>query len=98
MQKPDFDPIYDELTPFLSEDVARRATELWSTYAPQPGTVEEVRRSRTEGYQKLQKILATYQGLPQNLDSTDLGEVQEEILLRLGLWFSSYFLGFPLPH
>jgi hypothetical protein len=98
MPRPGFDDFYQELASFLSTDVAARADELWSVRAASPETMREVRKARADGYGRLVKILASYQALTEGVDASGPGEVKTEILTRLGLWFCSYFLGFPLPH
>src|ERR1700750_84294 len=91
-------PFYAALTELLEGEAAWLAQHLWSERGFNADDMKKVRKWRSAGYRKFLAILTKFRELPQRDGPPSVGEAEEEIQMRLGLWFCSYFLGFPLPH
>src|ERR1700750_2072424 len=91
-------PFYAALTELLEGEAAWLAQHLWSERGFNADDMKKVRKWRSAGYRKFLAILTKFRELPQRDGPPSVGEAEEEIQMRLGLWLSSYFLGFPLPH
>lgn len=98
MTSTDLEPLYASMTSFLSTHVMPLANDLWSTREAQGNHMRTIRKQRNEGYRGFLSVLAGY-GHRARRDGSEMPrQAEDEIQIRLGLWLSSYFLGFPLPH